>query len=156
MLYLTFRHGESLYGIDTRGVTEVVPLVGVRPLPLAPAYLRGLLSYREAVVPVVDFSAVVGTGLSRAALSTRIILVAFSSGAQARTIGLIAEHVDRVVRGDEVTTMMPGMNLPDAPYLGGVVRFGDVLIQLVKPEFLIPERLLQGLFADPAEAERCP
>ena len=152
MLLLTFRHGENYYGIDTRQVTEVIPQVGLRAIPLAPAYLRGLLCFRGKVVPVVDFNAIVKDSLCRAALSTRIIMIeSLAPGGRKRFLGLIAENVDRVIRGENLSTMMPGMSLAEAPYLGSVHKFEGGLVQLIKPEHLLPESIREGLYSDVPE-----
>jgi chemotaxis-related protein WspB len=152
MLLLTFRTGESLYAVEGRQVVEVIPRVGLRPIPHAPPHLLGLLSYRGQVVPVVDFGAVVGGSPGRPSLNTRIILVEFPAGPGSRRIGVVAENVTEVVRGEKGTLVVPDMSLADAPYLGPVYRFEDRLIQVVKPGRLLDGTMQAALYGGSTEA----
>ena len=111
MLILMFRTAENLYAFDAVRVAEVVPRVAVRPIPHAPAYLAGLLSYRGQAVPAVDFGVLIGTNPSRDALSTRVILTEFTGHDGAtRLIGVIAEdvsHLKTVEAGQVVAGLHP-------------------------------------------------
>jgi chemotaxis signal transduction protein len=44
------------------------------------------------------------------------------------------------------------MNLDEAPYLGSIVRLGDVLVQLVEADRLLSERMQEALYGRPAGA----
>jgi chemotaxis-related protein WspB len=157
MLLLTFRTGESLYAVDARQVVEVVPRVGVRPVPHAPDYLLGLLCYRGRVFPVVDFARLAGAPPSRDALSTRLIVAEFpSSGGGVRRIGILAESVNQVIEARAGQVVLPGMDLDEAPYLGRMIQLeeGQGLVQVVKPERMLPDRLQESLYGDQAESAR--
>src|SRR5947209_9360306 len=105
MLLLTFTAGGEPYGLDAAGIVELVPRVGLRAIPHAPAYLAGLLGYRGGVVPVIDLSVLLGSSPCADRLSTRIVLVKSPAGGQnrgdgspgpdraPRLLGLIAERV---------------------------------------------------------------
>ena len=46
MLFLVFQLGQDRYALDTGTVAEVLPLVEITPIPLAPAGMAGLFNYR--------------------------------------------------------------------------------------------------------------
>lgn len=142
MLLVIFRSGDSRFAIDSRHVVEVVPRVDCRAIPHAPDYLAGLLSYRGRAVPVLDFGLLTGKSASREALSTRAIITesAGRNGAK-RWIGIIAENVSRVVNVNSDQVEPPPVDVPEAPYLGGLIRLEDGLVQLVEVDKVLPERL---------------
>jgi chemotaxis-related protein WspB len=149
MLLLIFRAGagKSLYALDAGRVVEVVPRVALRPIPRAPAFLSGLLDYRGRVVPVIDFGVVIGEAASLPRLSTRIILVEWTTrDRQARLLGIVAEDVSRVVNADPSQTVSAAMTLDEAPYLGEVIRLDEGLVQLVRADKLVPERVQDALY----------
>jgi chemotaxis-related protein WspB len=149
MLLLTFRAGESFYAVDARQVVEVVPRVGLRSIPHAPDFLVGLLSYRGQVVPVVDFNALVGAQPLRDALSTRVILTEFTgTGGESRYVGVVAQSVNQVLRGEPGQNVLRELSLDGAPYLGGVFQLEVGLVQLVKPGRILPERLQDALYGN--------
>ena len=147
MLLLMFRTGKVQYAIDTKRVVEVVPRVDFRALPHSPAYLQGLLGYRGQVVPVIDFSVLVGNLPCPDLLSSRVILTAFTSqNGRSRLIGLLAENVSRVHHVELDQVISPAMNLEEAPYLGGVLNRGDGWVQLVVADKLLSVRMQAALF----------
>jgi chemotaxis-related protein WspB len=153
MLLLLFQANENIYAIDSRRVVEVIPRVALRPLPHAPAYLLGLLSYRGKVVPVVDFGILIGGDPCSPALSSRIIVTEFTSALNVtQVIGLLAEQVSRVVDGSQCQVIAQAMEMEHAPYLGEVRRSGEGLIQVVVPDKLLSSRMQQGLYGTGEES----
>jgi chemotaxis-related protein WspB len=152
MLLLTFRAGDNRYAVEGRHVIEVIPRAELRTIPHAPPYVLGLLNYRGQLFPVVDFAKVAGVPASRDALSTRIILAEFQAGPGTRRgIGVLAESVDEVLRGETGQVVLAGMGLDEAPYLGGVYRFDDRLVQVIKPDRLLSGPMQDALYGGPAE-----
>src|SRR5690606_11975073 len=52
--YVTFTHGENLYGIGVGNVQEVLPFRATAGVPLAPADVAGLVNLRGQVVLALD------------------------------------------------------------------------------------------------------
>ncbi|MGE3821880.1 MAG: chemotaxis protein CheW [Isosphaeraceae bacterium] len=153
MLLLSFRVGDQLYACDTRDVVEVAPRVNLRLIPHAPSPVLGLLRYRGALIPVIDFHAVLGFPPCEDRLSTRIILTQFAGeSSETYRLGVVAERVTDVVRGDEVTEVLAGVRLAEAPYLGTVYQAGESLVQLIRPDRILPPELHSSLFGTLAES----
>jgi chemotaxis signal transduction protein len=74
-LFLVFQIGSNRYAQDARRVAEVLPLVGIRKIPQAPAGVAGVGNYRGAPVPAVDLSELILGQPAQSCLSTRIVLV---------------------------------------------------------------------------------
>jgi chemotaxis-related protein WspB len=125
------------YALAARDVLEVLPRIAMRPFPLGPPGLAGLLTYRGVLVPVMDLSLLVGGRPCPANLGTRILITyAGPSQKRRRLVGLLAENVDEILPDTPVQT---GVSLPAAPFLGSVFEHSGQLIQLVEPAHLIPE-----------------
>jgi chemotaxis-related protein WspB len=50
MLFLVFKLGTDRYAIEAAQVVEVLPLVGAKHIPGAPAGVAGILDYHGALV----------------------------------------------------------------------------------------------------------
>ncbi len=183
MLLLTFTAGSNRYAVDVVRVVEVVPRVELRALPHAPAFVAGLLGYRGMVVPVIDLGLLLGTQPCQERLSTRIILVNTAPGDHNRQkqigddasqnskgkgsdrgqsvelLGLVAEHVSELTSAAPEQTVPLPLSLPQAPYLGAVVRPEEGIVQLIMVEKL-RESVLREVFFEqtvaPAEPSRGP
>lgn len=128
MLLLTFIAGSNRHAVDAARVVELVPRVALRAVPHAPEHLAGLLVYRGRVVPVIDLGALLGSGLCRDRLATRIILVETAAAdptapnSRRRMLGLIAEQVSDLLTIRPEQAVPPPLILPQAPYLGPIVQ----------------------------------
>jgi purine-binding chemotaxis protein CheW len=52
--YLTFKLGREEYGLELIRVREIIALMDITPVPLAPEYVRGVMNLRGRVIPVID------------------------------------------------------------------------------------------------------
>lgn len=176
MQLLTFSVAGHDYAIQSRQVVEVLPRVAGRPIPHTPDYVLGVFSYRGSLVPLVDLGRRLAGMPPADRLSTRVIVVALpvrtaagSSGEAARgnappdgggaapttQLGLVAENVIMIRSSDEAEATLPAFDLPDAAFLGPVLRLGDRLVQLVLVEHLLPAALAT-VMADAGRASEPP
>ena len=156
MQLLTFTVGSELYAIESRRVVEVLPLVPARAIPRAPAYVRGVFTYRGQLVPLVDLGKRLADAPLRERLSTRVIVVACDPTEVTGTpasfrLGIVAENVLAVRSTTASDASLAPLHVPDAPYLGRLLRIDDRTVQLLAVEHLLPRDLAAGL-ADRAEA----
>lgn len=52
--YLTFRVGGQLFGLSIAEVVQIVSLQGITPVPDCPPYMKGVISLRDHMIPVID------------------------------------------------------------------------------------------------------
>ena len=52
--YLTFTLGGELFAIGILAIKEIIEYSNLTQVPMMPAYLRGVINLRGAVVPVVE------------------------------------------------------------------------------------------------------
>jgi chemotaxis-related protein WspB len=141
-------------------VIEVLPLVPGRPIPHTPDYVLGVFAYRGRLVPLVDLGRRIADHAPAERLSTRVIVVELipaggtdptAAPLTAVRLGLVAENVIAIRSVTAGDTVLPRLDLPEAPFLGPILRIGDRTVQLVRIEHLLPADLAAGLF--PATAE---
>jgi chemotaxis-related protein WspB len=132
MLFLKFRIGSESYALDTAQIAEVLPLLQITRVPLAPAGVAGLINYRGRPVPVLDLSELMLGEPAQPHISTRLILVRYG----AHLLGLIAEQATEMMRREAGSFADSGVASDAAPYLGPVTQDGDRLIRWIEVQKL--------------------
>lgn len=147
MQLLIFHLGHDRYGLDTRRVIRVLPLIELKKLPQAPDYVAGLLNFHGNAIPVIDLC-LLGYGTPcHAHYNTRIVLVEYApTDHEKHTLGLVAERVTGVQRVAQEAFVAPGVAAPDAPYLGQVATHDGGILQLIEVEQLLTDELRAILF----------
>jgi purine-binding chemotaxis protein CheW len=113
--HLTFWLGEEVFGMDIRTVREIIQCGPMAAVPLMPAFVRGVINLRGAVVPVVDLHA--RFGRPPATLCSRSCIVIFEAvrSGERVELGLLVDAVSEVIK------IMPG-NIEPPPDFGSAVR----------------------------------
>jgi len=136
--------GGRLFGIDTRMIREVLGKARLNRVPLAPAYIGGVMAYRGEVVTAVSLRALLGCP----AEETSCVLVLDGDQNEER-FGLLVDRVGGVVMVERATMAANPSTLDDASralFLGAFRTEEGLLVQL-DPEGLQPSRLAaSGLF----------
>ncbi len=125
MTYLCFALGADELAVPVARVREIIELSPVSRVPGAPACVRGVLSHRGQIVPLIDlhqklFGRSVELASSR---RTGVVLVEVELDHEASVLGLL---VDEVLNLREVTAA----EIVAAPPSGTPVR-GDLLVGLL-------------------------
>ncbi|WUR14917.1 chemotaxis protein CheW [[Empedobacter] haloabium] len=152
MKLLVFHIGADRYGLPLGIIRQVLPLMELKAVPLAPAAVAGLMNLRGASVPVIDVALSSGAAPAARQVDTRIVLVDYpGQDGGVYALGLLVERVVGVQDVPEPALAASGVQA--APFLGQVAGDAHGLVQLVHPERLLPETLRATLFpAGPAAA----
>lgn len=95
---LTFALGDEVFALDIRNVREIVQVGAMTTVPLMPAFVRGVMNLRGAVVPVIDLHARFGHAPSTLGKKSCIVIYDAGGGAGERAdIGLLVDAVSEVV-----------------------------------------------------------
>lgn len=89
--YLTFIANGLTYGVDTMNVVEIITDYSVRPLPMVPDYIKGIINLRGQIIPIIDFRLRVG-GMGSPESHSTVILQILST-----TIGMMVDSVSQVL-----------------------------------------------------------
>jgi chemotaxis-related protein WspB len=151
MLFVLFQLANDRYALDATQVAEVLPLLAVKEIPLAPVGVAGVINYRGVPVPVVDLSALTLGRVAARRLSTRIILLHYGGcdGAP-QLLGVIAEKATDILRCDRAEFKSSGISNAETPYLGPVSADARGLIQWIEIDKLLSPAVRDVLFKLPA------
>lgn len=133
------RVGQTLYGVPITRILEILGKPAKQPVPLAPAYIGGLVHYRGEVLTTVSLRSLLAMAHCNA---TEDILV--FEGADGY-FGLLVDEVE------EVMTVLPEDFEPNPSTLddrrkvlfAGTYKLKDQLLVMLDPERLDPMRLAQ-------------
>lgn len=114
--YLSFQLGGEMYAIAILCVREIIEYGRVTPVPMMPAWMRGVINLRGAVVPVIDLSARFGG--APAAVGRRSCIVIIEVGGGERGVDVLGVVVDAVHEVVDVE----GAAIEPAPAFGAGVR----------------------------------
>ena len=138
MELLSFSLAESTYALPLSPVREIVVLPPITRVPNVPAAMRGVISLRGAVVPVVDLREQLGLAATAYTKHT-VAIVAEVLGS---VVGLIVDGVLDVVRLAEGDLAPPPANL--APrlrldFITGLARGQDATLLVLDVDRMLTD-----------------
>ena len=77
--------------MDTTHVVEIITDYPVRPLPMVPDYIKGIINLRGQIIPIIDFRLRLGNMDNPESVSTVILQV------DSTTIGMMVDSVSQVL-----------------------------------------------------------
>lgn len=95
--FLTLTLGDELYALPIEHIREIIEFGGLTEIPLMPAFLRGVINLRGAVVPVVDLSVRFGRERTVIGRRTCIVIVEVEQDDTAQMLGIIVDAVNEVL-----------------------------------------------------------
>ncbi len=144
---ILFKLEETLYGLSTEHIIEIIPYIELKPLPETPDYVLGYFEYRDSIVPVIDATMLVHKKKSKPRLSTRIALLSFKpTQTQERIIGLMAENMTDILEAEESELHEMGVQSESAGSLGKLVKYEEKIIHLLNLEKLLPDEIQKTVF----------
>jgi purine-binding chemotaxis protein CheW len=145
LCYLTA--GERLFGIDTRSIREVLGTARLSRVPMAPAYVAGVIAYRGEVITAISLRALLG--FENAATPSCVLVLDGDEDEQ--QFGLAIDRVGGVAMVERGTMATNPSTLDDASraLFAGSFRTANGLLVQLTPEQLRPSQLAQsGLFGN--------
>lgn len=91
--YLTFLSNDLTFGISTEYVSEIIINYKIRPVPMVPEYIRGIINLRGQVIPIIDLRLFVGKPTKDNMEENCIIILTFDS----YVLGIIVDSVSQVL-----------------------------------------------------------
>ncbi len=141
----SLRAGPGLFGIDTREIREVLGTSAPQPVPLAPAYIAGVLPYRGEVLTTVSLRALLGLE-KRSGANCVLVLEDEELGEQ---FGLMVDGVGGVVTmaPSELAANPSTLEARGTALFDGVYKMETGLMVRLAPQRLRPLELARtGLF----------
>lgn len=95
--YLTFMLGGEVFAIGILVVKEIIEYQSLTEVPMMPAFVRGVINLRGAVVPVMDLQARFSRPPSPATKRTCIVIVEVEAEGERQVIGVVVDAVNEVL-----------------------------------------------------------
>ena len=111
------------HALPAARVLEVLPMVALTPLPLAPAWLAGVLDLRGTAVPVIDLRERLGLAAPPPGLDAQILIVEHAGA----LCGMVVDGVGGFVTAPG-GLVAPEGPLAALPLVAGLARAGGRLI----------------------------
>ena len=127
--FLSFDAGSETYAVAIDRVKEIIRPRRITPVPRAPVFIKGILSHRGAIIPVLDLTTRLGFGARLHAGTERIVVLRKGGG----VCGSLVDGVGRVV-------MLPATAVEPAPvspaggnseFVSGIARHRGKLMVLL-------------------------
>jgi len=124
---VVFRLGGGEYALPIRQVQEIIRFTEPRPVASDSASVRGVISLRGKILPVVDVAERLGLPAS-SETEGKIVIVESDGGP---TIGVIVDDVEEVVTiGDDTLEEVP---VADRSLVSAIAKLDDRLVVVLAP-----------------------
>lgn len=113
--YLTFSLGGEMFAVGILNVKEIIEYGHLTEIPMMPAFIRGVINLRGAVVPVIDLAARFGGEPTQVGRRSCIIIVEVADGDMIQDVGVLVDSVSAVLD-------IPDTEIEPPPAFGARIR----------------------------------
>ena len=113
--YLTFSLGGEMFAVGILNVKEIIEYGHLTEIPMMPAFIRGVINLRGAVVPVIDLAARFGGQPTRVGRRSCVIIIEITDGDVVQDIGVLVDSVSAVLD-------IPDGDIEPPPAFGARIR----------------------------------
>lgn len=100
--FLTFISDGLTFGVSTEHVIEIITNYMIRPVPMVPDFIRGIINLRGEIIPIIDMRLRMGKAFADYTSTTCIIILDIDS----TSIGIVVDSVSQVL-GIDVAKASP-------------------------------------------------
>lgn len=113
--YLTFVLNAETFALGILAIKEIIEYTHLTPVPTTPAYVRGVINLRGAVVPVLDLSVRFGRPASAVTKRTCIVIIEVEAEGRRGDLGVVVDAVNAVLD-------IPSSEIEPPPGFGANIR----------------------------------
>lgn len=113
--HLTFMLGQETFALGILAVKEIIEYGQMTTVPMMPAFIRGVINLRGAVVPVVDLAVRFGGAPAEVTRRTCIIIIEFQAEGETQVAGMVVDAVNEVLE-------IPAADVLPPPAFGARIR----------------------------------
>ena len=134
--YLMFTLGSETFACPIHSIREIIECPAMTAIPLSPAFLRGVINLRGAVVPVIDLSVRLGMDPIDGVEQNVIVVVSVGN----ITAGLLVDAVSDIltVSQDEIQPPPDVGAEPSARCIDALLLVEGKLIRVLDLKVLLP------------------
>ena len=134
---IAFRIGDQEFCVDIMSVREIRGWTTATPLPRSPAFVKGVINLRGAVLPIVDLGARLGLPTSEPTARHVIMVVKIGE----RTVGLLVDAVSDIINlTDDAVQPTPDVACDTVRmFVKGLFALDGRMISLISLDHVLPE-----------------
>jgi purine-binding chemotaxis protein CheW len=135
---ISFRIDGQEFCIDIMAVREIRGWTPATALPHSPAYVRGVINLRGAVLPILDLKARLGLGAAAPGARSVIIVVQISE----RLVGLLVDEVSEILAAERsMIQITPNVGCDTVNrFVRGILAMEGRMISWLAIEDILPEQ----------------
>ncbi|MGR3505902.1 MAG: chemotaxis protein CheW [Paracoccaceae bacterium] len=136
-MYLTFDIGPEEYGVGIAGVTEIVGMQRIMPIPDMPDYLKGVINLRGKVIPLMDVR--LRFGIVERSYDDRTVIIVME--VEDAPIGLIVDGVREVreIAASQIDSHAQFGRGQGRQVIAGIGRLDGGVAVLLDPSVLVSD-----------------
>lgn len=125
--YLTFRLNSEEFGLEIMKVREIIGYMKITPVPQAPAYVKGMINLRGAVIPIIDLRLRFDIEEAPVTDQTCIIVVEIEHNQTRFMTGLVVDNVSEVhdIEENQIETMQKLDTFFHTDFILGICKIGN-------------------------------
>lgn len=137
---ISFRIGEQEFCVDIMEVREIRGWTPATALPQAPAFVRGVINLRGAVLPIVDLGARLGLGAADPT-ARHVIIVA---QVQNQIVGLLVDAVSDIltVTDEQIQPTPDVASEMVRNFVRGLLAIEGRMVSFISLDRVLPDREL--------------
>lgn len=134
---ISFRIGAQEFCVDIMAVREIRGWTAATALPRSPAFVRGVINLRGAVLPIVDLS--LRLGMKPAEPTARHVIIV--AQVHDRAVGLLVDAVSDIltVTDDNIQPTPEIASDAERSFARGILAIENRMICLIELEAIFPE-----------------
>lgn len=113
--YLTFVLSSETFAVGILGIKEIIEYGHLTNVPRLPAFIRGVINLRGAVVPVIDLGARFGKHSTAITRRTCIVIIEVTEEGERQDVGIMVDAVNAVLE-------IPAAQIEPPPSFGAAIR----------------------------------
>lgn len=118
--YLTFALGKEEYAIKILAVNQIIRLQEISSVPNTPAFVRGIINLRGAIIPIVDLRRKFAMADHADTERTCIVVIQLDHGDKRVNMGIVIDEVREVLE-------IPAADIEDTPAFGDGIDTGFIM-----------------------------
>lgn len=134
--HLSFLLDETVFAIDISMVREIIQFAPLTTVPMMPAFVRGVLNLRGAVVPVIDLKARFGRPAAEVGKKTCIVIFHARREQETVELGLMVDAVSAVIDLADSQVEPPPQfgTVIRRDFIRGMGRWGEGFVVILDPD----------------------
>jgi len=154
--YLSFKLGEEEFAAHVGKVLNILEMVKITEVPMAPSYMKGVINLRGAVLPVIDTRIKFGMPPTVYSANTCIVVLDIDMDGDSVHVGALVDSVQAVLEIPSEGILPPPSigSRYKSEFIEGVANIDDRFVMLLNMDMVFSSLELSALKESSEETAR--